>query len=132
LRTYRSTICVDHVGAVVLLVRLAVYALSARPDLSTNTDSVALLELGDLVTDLENSSYNLVAHAKRKGCLAPSTSDGVNIGTTDTTSINSNVDIVLLERLKSLLDQFRIVRRYTDVPYLKLELLLVKFGPLLV
>lgn len=108
MRTYRSTVCVDHLRAVVLLARLAVHALSARPDLSTNTDSVALLELGNLVTDLEDSSYDFVANAKRERSLTPSTSDGVNVGTTDTTGINGNVDIVLLEGLDGLLIVFRI------------------------
>jgi len=107
-KTYRSTVCVNHLRAVVLLAGLAVHALSTRPDLSTNTDSVTLLELGDLVTDLEDSSYDFVADAKRKRSLTPSTSDGVNIGTTDTTGVNGNVDIVLLEGLDILLDTFRI------------------------
>jgi hypothetical protein len=95
----RSTVCVDHLGAVVLLVRLAVDTLSASSDLGTNTNSLSLLELGDLVTCPQYAADNLVSNAKRQRCLSPSSSDGVDIRAADTAGINGNINIVLLERL---------------------------------
>lgn len=105
--TYRSTICVNHLRAVVLVLVLAVLALHARPDLSTNTDSVALLELGDLVANSQDLADDLVTDTEREGSVTPSTSDGVDIGTTNTTGVNGDVNIVLLEGLQRLLDRFR-------------------------
>jgi len=94
------TVCVDHLRAVVLLVTLAVDALSASTDLSTNTDSLALRELLDLVTNSEDSADNLVSYTERKRSVAPTTSDGVNVRSTDSAGINRDIDIVLLERLQ--------------------------------
>jgi hypothetical protein len=71
-----STICVDHVGAVVLLVRLAVTAVEVGADLGTNTCAVANLECSDLGSDLDNLADNLVAYAQRqRNVLRPTTSD---------------------------------------------------------
>lgn len=105
-KTYWSTVGVNLLGTVVLIVRPAVHTLHARPDLSTDTNSVAFLEPGDLVTNLEDLSNNLVADTERKRSITPSTSDGVNVGTTDTTGVNGNVNIVLLEGLGRVLATF--------------------------
>ena len=43
-----STVCVDGVGAVVLLVGLALRAGKVGSNLGTNTSTVANLDLGDL------------------------------------------------------------------------------------
>ena len=94
------TVCVDHLRAVVLLVALAVDALSAGTDLSTDTDSLTLLELLDLVTDPDDLADDLVSNTKRKRSAAPSTSDGVNIRAANSASIDSDIDIVLLEGLR--------------------------------
>ena len=127
----RCTVCVDGVGAVVLLVSLAVVAGQVGTNLSTNTDwivvnmvclqielwtertSVADLAVRDLVADLDDLANDLVANAKRKGSVTPTSSDGVKIGSTDTTSLNGNVDIVLLEllELELALLEVRPVRR---------------------
>jgi hypothetical protein len=41
-----------------------------------------------------------VANAKREGSVTPTSSDGVKIGSANTTSLNGNVDIVLFELLE--------------------------------
>jgi hypothetical protein len=41
-----------------------------------------------------------VANAERKRCITPTSSDGVKIGSANTTSLNGNVDIVLFELLE--------------------------------
>jgi hypothetical protein len=100
-----STVCVDLVWAVVLLVRLAVVAGKIGADLSTNTSAVTNLNLGDLGADLDNLADDLVSYAERqRNVLSPSTSDGVDVGSADTASINGNVDIVFLELLERKLE----------------------------
>lgn len=75
----RSTVGVDLVGAVVLLVRLAVVASEIGADLSTDTDAVADLDVLDLASDLDGTTDDFVAYAEGEGSLAPSTSDGVDV-----------------------------------------------------
>lgn len=59
-----STVCVDLVGAVVLLVVLALVASKVGANLSTNTGAVSNLDSGDLVTDLDDLADNLVSYAE--------------------------------------------------------------------
>lgn len=100
-----STVCVDLVWAVVLLVRLAVVAGKIGTNLSTNTSAVTNLNLGDLGADLDNLADDLVSYAERqRNVFSPSTSDGVDVGSADTASINGNVDIVFLELLERKLE----------------------------
>lgn len=80
-----GVVSVDHLRAVVFVVVLASVAFQARVDLSSNTDPVADLELGNFVTDVSDFSDNLVAWANPVGTeLAPTASDGVDVGTADT------------------------------------------------
>lgn len=62
--------------------------------------SVADLAVGDLATDLDDLANDLVANTKREGSVTPASSDGVKIGSANTTSLDGNVDIVLFELLK--------------------------------
>jgi len=82
-------------------------------ELWTERTSVADLAVRDLVADLDDLANDLVANAKRKGGVTPTSSDGVKIGSADTTSLNGNVDIVLLEllELELALLEVRPVRR---------------------
>jgi hypothetical protein len=51
-----------------------------------------------------------VSYAERKrNVLSPSTGDGVDIGSADTTGINGNVDIVLLELLERKLTDLSVL-----------------------
>ena len=75
-----STVGIDLVGAVVLLVGLAVVASKIGANLGTGTDTVADLVLGDLGSNLDNVANDLVSYTEGEGnVLAPSTSDGVDI-----------------------------------------------------
>ena len=59
-----------------------------------------------------------MANAKREGSVTPTSSDGVKIGSADTTSLNGNVDIVLLELLElelALLEVRPARRRLSDL-----------------
>ena len=99
-----STVGIDLVGAVVLLVGLAVVAGKIGANLSTGSHTVANLVLGDLASDLDDAANDLVSYAEReRNVLAPSTGDGVDVRGADTASINGDVDIVVLKLLQGKL-----------------------------
>lgn len=105
-----STVCVDLVGAVVLVVTLALLASKVGANLSTNTGTVANLDLGDLAADLDDLANDLMSYAERKrNVLSPPSGDGVNIRCANTAGVNCNVDIVLLELLKRKLARLSVL-----------------------
>lgn len=67
------------VGAVVLLVGLAVAALEARADLSANTDSVADLDGLHVFADLNRAANDFVTDTERHGSLTPATYQRINV-----------------------------------------------------
>jgi hypothetical protein len=67
------------IGAVVLLVSLAVVALEARADLSANTDSVADLDSLHVFADLESAANDLVADTERHRSITPATYQRTNV-----------------------------------------------------
>lgn len=69
----------NHVWAIVLVVRLALLTLQARPNLRTATDTVADLASCDLRSDLDGLAYDFVANADWESGFTPATSDGVNV-----------------------------------------------------
>lgn len=96
-----GSVSVDLVGAVVLLVRFALCASQIGCDLRANTSSVSNLEVLDLGSHLHDSANDLVTNAEREwDVLAPATSDCVDVGCADTTSINGNIDIILFKLLE--------------------------------
>jgi hypothetical protein len=84
----------NQMWAVVLVIALALLALQARPDLSSNTHAVSDLDAGDLVTDLDSVANDLVANADRKRNFAPAPVDGVDIGGTHAAALDLDIDIV--------------------------------------
>lgn len=96
--------------AIVLILRLAQLTLQARPDLGANSDTIALLDVLDGLSDLDSLADHLVADAKRALEFTPATSDGVDVRAANTTALDLDVDVMVLERLG-------------------LELVLVVFGP---
>jgi hypothetical protein len=100
-----GSVGVNLVGAVVLLVVLALVAGQVGTNLSTNTSAISNLDASDLVANLDDLSDNLVSYAERKrDVLSPSTGDGVNIGGANTAGVDRNVNVVLLELLERKLD----------------------------
>lgn len=91
---------------------------SLSSGLWTVRTSVADLAVSDLVTDLDDLANNLVANAKRERCIAPTSSDGVKIGSANTTSLNGNVDIVLFELLELELALLEVRPEENDCQYL--------------
>lgn len=89
----------DLVRAVVLIIRLAVLAHQAGPDLCPDTNTVSDLDGRHFVADLDGMANDLVANAKRKACFAPATGDGMDVAAADTTGFDPDVNITLAERL---------------------------------
>lgn len=75
-----GTVGIDHVGAVVLVVALAVVAGQVGADLGADANTIANLDAGGAaIADLEDLADDLVADAERERGIAPPTSDGVHI-----------------------------------------------------
>lgn len=99
---------------------LAVNARHVRRDLCANTNSVADLDVLDLVANLDGASDNLMSYIQSEWIrvsgggriltnaewhwrLAPASSDRVNVRSANTARINGDIDIILLERLQVVL-----------------------------
>jgi hypothetical protein len=85
----------DLLRAVLLVVGLASRAVETTQDLSSDTDTLSNLELFDLVSDVGDLAYDLVAwnaplHAK----TSPSASDSVHITSAHSTESDGDCDIV--------------------------------------
>ena len=91
---------VDGVGAVVLLVGLAVGAGQIGADLGADADAVAGLGRLDVGADLEHAADDFVADADGQGTVAPAAIDGVHVGAADAAAVDGDVDITRFERLE--------------------------------
>lgn len=85
--------------AVVLVLALAEVALQTRPDFSTDTDAVSLLDERHCLADSDGLAYDLVADAEWPLEVAPAAGHCVHVGSADTAALDLNVDIMVLERL---------------------------------
>lgn len=75
---------------------MARYAFTTRIDLGTDADSVANLDVLDVLADLGGDANDLMTrNAEVVLQRAPTTGDGMDIRTADTTVGDSNVDIVV-------------------------------------
>jgi hypothetical protein len=90
-----GVVSVDRFGAVVLVVVVASITVQTTENLCSNTDSLTDLELGDFVSDVGDSSDNLVSWANPFiAQWTPTASDGVDVGSTNTTVGDGESDIV--------------------------------------
>ena len=67
--------------------------------MSTNANAVTDFDGGNLGTDLDGLTNDLVTNSDRCRGISPPTSDGVYIRTTDTTALDLNVNIIVTELL---------------------------------
>lgn len=82
-------------GTVVLIVRVTPITIQTGQDLSSNTDSLADLELGNVFTDVGDLSDNLVSGDNPFGAQrTPTTSDSVDIRSTN---LSSQVYVMAVE-----------------------------------
>lgn len=92
--------CVNAVGAVVLLIRLAVVASQVCADLRTDTDTVADFDGLDVFANLDRLAYHLVADADGQWAVAPAAVDGVDIGAANAAAFDGDVNVAVLELLE--------------------------------
>jgi hypothetical protein len=86
--------------AIVLIVRLAKFALQARLDLSTNANAIPNLELCDLITDGDNSTDDFVTDAEWGYAeFAPASGNGVDVGAANTAALVDGINIMRFEVL---------------------------------
>lgn len=85
---------------VVLVVRLAKFALQTGTDLSANTNAVSNLDGCHLVADFDSLADNFMADADRERAFAPTASDGMDIRAADSAAFNFDVDIAVFELLR--------------------------------
>ena len=119
--------------AVVLIITLALLALEAGPDLSSNTDPVSNLAAGHLVANLDCMANNLVANTDGQRNFTPASIDAVDVGAADTAALNLDVDVVGAELLR-----FELCRMSASLPFISklpqlrsTNLLLLESGPVL-
>lgn len=72
-----------------------------------------LLDGCDVLADLDGPSNDFVANAEGKRNLAPAAGDGVHIGAADTTRVNRNVYVAVLEWLELELKRCKQVYSFT-------------------
>ena len=91
---------IDRVGAIVLLVCLAVLARQVGADLRTNTHAVADLDGLHVLADLDSLADDLVADANGERAAAPAAVDGVDIAAADAAAVDGDVDVAVFEGLE--------------------------------
>jgi hypothetical protein len=90
-----GAIGIDLMLAVRLVLVLALAALQARPDLSTDTDSLADLGESDFGTDTHDLADDFVSNGQRVRAVAPVTADGVTVTGADAAAFSLDVDVVV-------------------------------------
>ena len=73
--------------AIILVIRLADLAFEARPNLGSNAYTIANFDRRHLVANLDGFADDFVADAKWEIGRAPSTGNGVYIGSANTAGI---------------------------------------------
>ena len=85
--------------AIVLVVALALLALQARPDLSTNAASVTNFDCLDFGANLDGLTDYFMANTDRHRSLAPPAVDCVDIRAADAAAVDLDVNVVVIELL---------------------------------
>ena len=81
------------------MVRFAQFALQTSLDLGTHTNAVANLDGSYFVSDFDSLANDLMTDADGKRAVSPTTSNGVDVRTTNTTTLDLNVYVTILEWL---------------------------------
>ncbi len=83
--------------AVILIIGFAYLAIQASPDLSSDANTVANLDRGHFITDLDGLPNDFVTHTHWQGRFSPSAGNGMYVTATNTTGLNFDVNIALVE-----------------------------------
>ena len=89
----------NHIRAVVLVVRLAIAALQAGSDLRAHANTITNFAGGDFISNANCPANDLMSHTDWHRRLSPATIDRVHVGTADTTSIDFDINVTVLEWL---------------------------------
>lgn len=111
---------INQLEAIVLVSGLASSALHAAPDLGTDTDSVADLELSHLRTDPGHISDNFMSHNEGKPRVTPTLGQAVHIGAANATVSDGKLDVLIQEDLWLIGVEAQLVPRrgiYTEIIY---------------
>jgi hypothetical protein len=92
----RGTIGVYLMGAVVLIVTLAIFAFETSPDLCADANSVANLDGLDILSHFHSATDYFVANSERSWVVAPSI-ELMYIRATDATGLDSDINVGGLE-----------------------------------
>lgn len=96
-----STIGIDLVRAVVLVIRFAVLACQIGSNLCADTCSVSDFEVLDFRADFDDFANDLVAYAEGKwDVFAPAAGDGVDVRGADTAGVDGNIYVMVFELLE--------------------------------
>lgn len=101
-------ICVNTLGAVVLVAALALSAIHARPDLGADSNTVAYLDATDTVTDSNSLSDDLMADDERQMAFSPALAEGVHVRGAHTAVADRDFYVVVLERLGCEFDDLQV------------------------
>ena len=74
-------------------------------DLCANSNTITNFDRLYFVASLYHFANDFMANAKGHRCFTPSARDFVDITATDSTSVDSNIDIILLEGLQLELEK---------------------------
>jgi hypothetical protein len=94
-----GAISIHLMHTVGLIVILALLALQARVQLGAHTYALPGLDQRHLGPDTKSLPNDLVANSQREVLLAPAATDSVHIRTTNTASLDLDLDIKVLEGL---------------------------------
>ena len=85
--------------AIILIICFAKFALQTSSNLSADTNAISNLDGGHLVADFNGFTNNLMTDTDWKWAVAPTTSDGMNVGTTNTAAFDLDIDITIFKFL---------------------------------
>lgn len=89
----------DHLGTVILVLRLANVALETAPDLGAHADAVALLHALDLLADADGAADDFMSDAEGALEIAPAARYGEDVAVADAAALDFHVDICFGEGL---------------------------------
>lgn len=90
---------VHLLGAVRLVVVLALAALEARPRLGADADALAGLDQGDLGADAQGLADDLVADGQGEVLVAPASGDRVDVAAADAARLDLDLYIIVAKGL---------------------------------
>jgi len=94
----RCSIGINHMRAIILIIRLALRTFHARLNLRSNANTISWLDSLDLRPNSQDLANDLVANADRcVSDLSPAPGDCVDVRAADAAAFVLDIDVVVLE-----------------------------------